>query len=219
MLTLKAEKRGVFGKALKDERSNGRLPVVIYGRKQEAVSYFVDTKEFNKVHREAGESSIINFQTEDGDHDVLIKAVDFNPVSGLAVHADFYTIEKGKKVEVEVPLVFEGEAPAVKNLGAVLVKVMHDLPIEAMPKDLPHDIKVDVSSLIGLDSQITVADLNIPAGVTVLVDGSEVVALTSEPEEEPAEEAPIDISDIEVEQKGKKDEEGEEGVGEENSDK
>ncbi|MEK7136165.1 MAG: 50S ribosomal protein L25 [Patescibacteria group bacterium] len=211
MLTLNAKKREVFGgKALKGARTAGQLPVIIYGRKQEATPYFVDLKEFNKIHREAGESTVIEFKTENTDLDVLIYAVDFNPVSGEAVHADLYAIEKGKKVEVEVPLVFEGESPAVENLSGVLVKVIHELSIEAMPKDLPHDIKVDISSLVDFDSQITVADLKIPAGVTVLVDEAEVIALVSEPKDEPVEEVAIDLADIEVEKKGKK--EDEEGV-------
>ncbi len=208
MLTLQAQKREVFGKALKEARNDGKLPVVIYGRKQVAENYFVDTKEFNKVYRAAGESTVIEFKTENGDHDILIKEVDHNPISGETVHADFYVIEKGKKVQVEVPLVFEGESPAMKNLNGVLVKVIHDLPIEAMPKDLPHDIKVDISSLVDFDSQITVADLKIPAGVEVMIEPEEVVVLVSEPKDEPVEEAPMDISAIEVEQKGKKEEEG-----------
>ncbi len=213
MLTLNAIKREAFGKALKQPRLEGKLPVVIYGRKQEAISYFVDLKDFNKIYREAGESTVIEFKSADGDNDVLIKAVDYDPVSGSPVHVDFYAIEKGKKVEVEVPLEFEGESLAVKNLGGVLVKVIHDLPIEAMPKDLPHDIKVDISSLVDFDSQITVADLKIPAGVTVMIDPEEVVALVSEPKDEPVEEVPVDISQIEVEQKGKKEDEGEEEAG------
>ncbi|OHA58247.1 MAG: hypothetical protein A2571_03250 [Candidatus Vogelbacteria bacterium RIFOXYD1_FULL_44_32] len=208
MLTLNAQKRETFGKKLEGARKDGKLPVVIYGPKEDASSYFVDTKEFNKVYREAGESTVIEFKTEAGDHDVLIKETDHNPISGEVIHVDFYVIEKGKKVEVEVPLVFEGESPAVENLAGILVKVIHDLPIEAMPKDLPHDIKVDISALVDFDSQITVADLVVPAGVTVLIDATEVVALVTEAKEEPVEAEPIDISTIEVEKKGKKDEEG-----------
>jgi large subunit ribosomal protein L25 len=211
MLTLNANKRDVFGKALVAARAAGRLPVVIYGPKQEATSYFVDTKDFTKIHKEAGESTVIEFKAEDGDHDVLIKTVDYNPVKGEIIHVDLYVIEKGKKVEVEVPLVFEGEAPAVKNLDGVLVKVMHELAIEAMPKDLPRELIVDISSLTDFESQITVADLKIPAGVTVLVEETEVVALVSEPKDEPVEEEPMDIGAIEVEQKGKKEEEGDAG--------
>ncbi|MDQ5957763.1 MAG: large subunit ribosomal protein [Patescibacteria group bacterium] len=208
MLTLNAEKREVFGKTLKFARKDGKLPVVIYGRKQEAENYFIDTKEFNKVYKEAGESTVIEFKTAAGDHDVLVKDADHDPISGEVIHVDFYVVEKGKKVEVEVPLVFEGESPAVKNLNGVLVKVIHDLPIEAMPKDLPHDITVDISGLVDFDSQITVADLKLPAGVTVMIEENEVVALVSEPKDEPVESEPVDISAIEVEQKGKKDEEG-----------
>lgn len=210
MLTLKAEPRSVFGKGLRKPRAAGQLPVVIYGRKQEALSFFVDNKEFTKIHKEAGESTVIDFKSEKGDLDVLIYGVDYHPVSGAIIHADLYVVEKGKKVEVDVPLTYVGESLAVKNAGGVLVKVMHELPIEAKPADLPHDIEVDISALTDLDSQITVADLKLPAGVTATVEAEEVVVLISEAKDEPVEEEPVDLSAIEVEKKGKKEEEGEE---------
>ncbi len=140
---------------------------------------------------------------------MLIKEVTFHPTSGQPIHADLYVVDKTKKLEVNVPLEFEGVAPAVKELNGIVLKVMHELAVEALPKDLPHDIKVDLEKLVALDSQILVKDLVLPAGVTALVDADEVVAAITVAEEEPVDETPIDLSAIEVEKKGKKEEEEE----------
>ncbi|MDQ3232139.1 MAG: 50S ribosomal protein L25, partial [Pseudobdellovibrionaceae bacterium] len=139
----------------------------------------------------------------------LLHEIDIDPVSGTPRHADFYVFEKGAKVKVEVPVEFEGVSPAVKDLGGTLVKVLHALEVEAMPKDLPHEIIIDISSLATFESQITVADVKLPSGVVAVQAPEEVVALVSAPREEVEEEsAPIDLDSIEVEKKGKTEEEG-----------
>jgi large subunit ribosomal protein L25 len=102
------------------------------------------------------------------------------------------------------------EAPAEKNLSAMIVKVMYELEIEALPKDLPHEITVDLSSLTDLDSRITVGDIKLPAGVKTDVDPEEVIASVSVAGEEvDEEEGSVDLSAIEVEKKGKTEEGGE----------
>lgn len=215
MLKLAVEKRDIFGKALKASRGEGKLPVAVYGQagkgaKTESHSYFVDTKIFSKVFKTAGESTMVTLESPEGDKDVLIKEVSFHPTSGLPIHADFYIVDKSKKIEVNVPLVFEGESPAIKEFAGIVMKVMHELPVEALPKDLPHDIKVDLTKLVALDSQILVSDLELPKGVESKVDVTEVVAAMTVAVEEPEAPAePIDLSAIEVEKKGKKEEEGE----------
>lgn len=207
MLKLDAKSRDSYGKDLERARKAGDLPAVFYGRKDEATAVFVNAKDFKRVLKEAGESSIISLKTPAGDKDVLIKEVAFHPTSGEPIHVDFYAIEQNKTLEVEVPLVFEGVSPAVKELGGTLVKVLHELPIEALPKNLPHDITVDISVLTDLDSQILVKDLKLPAGVELRIDADEVVAAITVAKEEEVVAEPIDISAIEVEKKGKKEEE------------
>jgi large subunit ribosomal protein L25 len=134
---------------------------------------------------------------------VLIHDVDHDPVTSAARHADFYAIEKGAKVEVAVPLTFINESPAVKA-GNNLVKVLHELEIEAAPADLPHAIEVDISVLANVGDQIHVRDIMLPKGVSLKVDADEVVALIQEVQEEKEEvAAPIDMDAIEVEKKGK----------------
>ncbi len=191
-------------------RKDGFIPAVFYGRKEASTPVYVSVKDFDRVFKEAGESTVITLKSESGDHDALIHDVDSDPLTGKVRHIDFYVIEKGKKVRVHVPVEFEGTAPAVKDLGGILVKVIHEIEIEAMPKDLPHNITVDVSSLVDFDSQIAAGDIKLPSGVDLITDKEEVVAMASKPKEEKEEDsAPIDLSSIEVEKKGKKEEEGE----------
>jgi len=192
-------------------RKGGNIPAVFYGAKEASTTISVPEIDFIKVWREAGESSIVTLKTPEGDHDALIQAIDLDPVSDKVRHVDFYVVEKGKKVKVHVPLEFEGASPAVKELGALLVKVLHEIEIEAKPADLPHEIVVSIDSLVDLESQILAKDIKLPAGVELVTGEDEVVALVSEAKEEVVEETgPIDLSAIEIsEKKGKKEEEGE----------
>ena len=194
-------------------RNKGKIPAVFYGRKEASTPIALSEVDFMKAWKEAGESSVLVLSGVGGEHEALIHDIDLDPVTGRVRHADFYVIEKGKKLKIKVPLEFTGVAPAVKELGGMLVKVLHELEIEAMPKDLPHEITVDVSSLVNFESQILAKDVKLPAGVDLVVDPEEVVALTAEAKEEVEEVAePVDLSAIEVEEKGKKKEEGEEGA-------
>jgi large subunit ribosomal protein L25 len=203
-LTLSTAAREAAAK-LDDVRAAGNIPAVIYGAGKDAVSIVVPEGEFIKVFREAGESTMIDLNTEGKTQQVLIQDVQTHPVSGNVLHIDFKVIEAGKAIEVTVPLEFIGESPAAKqNLGS-LTKVLHEVDIEVLPKDLPSEIQVDVSSLATLEDQILVKDLQVPAGVTVLTEAEEAVAVITAAKEE-EEEAPaeaIDFSQIEVEQKGK----------------
>lgn len=194
-------------------RNKGVLPAVVYGRKEEATPIAVDRKTFEKLYKKAGESTVITLKGLGEEKDALIHEVSVHPVTGEALHADFYAIAAGQTVTVSVPLSFDGESPAVKDLGGILTKVIHELEIECVPKDLPHSIHVDVTKLATLEDQIKVKDLSLPASAKVTIDPDEVVAMISVAKEEPIEEAPAtDLSAIEIsEERGKKEEEGEGG--------
>lgn len=207
-ITLNAEKREKIGKT-KGLRREGFLPAVFYGHKKEATPIKVKKIDFIKAWKNAGESTVIKLKTEEGDFDTLIKEVDIDPVTNEPRHADFYVFEKGHKVEISVPIEFEGTSRAVKELGAVLVKVMHEMKIKADPTNLPHTIKVNIESLVDFDSQITAGETKLPTGVELMENPDEIVAAVAKPKEEKEETAPVDLSTIEVEKKGKKEEEGE----------
>lgn len=214
MLSLTIEKRDAKAKP-EALRKTGKIPAIFYGPKEKTTSVIVSAPEFKKVWKKAGESSVIILKDAAGnEHEALIHEIDAHPLTGEPRHADFYVIEKGKKVKVAVPLIFDGVSPAVKDKGGILVKVRREIEIEAAPRDLPHDIKVDISKLIEFKDVIQAKDLVFPAGVELKINADEVVASVSEAKEE-VEEAPaaIDMTAIkEVGAKGKEAKEGEEGA-------
>lgn len=207
MITLNIEKREKT--TIHALNKAGKIPAVFYGPKEKSTPITVLLSEFTKVWKKAGESSVIILKEGNNEHEALIHALDVHPVNGTPRHADFYVIEKGKKVEVAIPLIFVGVSSAVKDKGGILVKVMHNLEIEAAAKDLPHDLTVDISALSELDSVIKAGDIKLPAGVSLKVSADEIIASIAEAKEEVEEVKPIDMSAIEVEKKGKEEKEGE----------
>ncbi len=213
MFSIKAKKRDADVK-LKSLREAGEIPAVFYGAGEASTSISVSKSEFKKVWRAAGESSAVKVSMDGKDVDVLIHEVQVDPVSSDAIHVDFLVIDMKKKIKVNVPLEFEGVSGAVKSGIGNLVKVLHEIEIEALPADLPHNLVVDISKLETLDNNVTVADIKLPAGVVAITPGTDVVAsVVAQVEEKEEEVAPVDLSAIEVsEKKGKKEEEGAEGA-------
>ncbi len=204
--TLPVEKRTERGKQLEKLRGAGKLPAIMYGPKEEPTPLTMDKVTFEKLFKQTGESSMIVLNGLKEPKEVLVHDVAFDPTRGGIVHVDFYAIEAGKEITIHVPLEFIGEAPALK-LGGTLTKVLHEIEVTCMPKDIPQHIDVDVSSLDDFVKQIHVKDLSIPKNVKIENDMEDVVALVQAVQEEV--EAPveaIDMDAIEVEKKGKTDE-------------
>ncbi len=210
MITLDIETRDVKVNP-KHVRNAGRVPGVYYGRGTASTNISVAKLPFAKALAEAGESTIVSLKLGKESIDALIHDVDLDPVTGEPRHVDFYIVSKDRVVEVAVPIEYIGEAP-VEKLGGVVMRVMHELEIEALPAALPHSIIVDISVLAKIGDHISVRDLKLPAGVTAVTPESETIVLAEAPREEKEEEVkPVDLSAIEVEQKGKKEEEAEDG--------
>lgn len=210
-LELTATKRTEMGNALVALRATGAMPAVIYGPKQEPVSITVDRRDFEKVFKKAGESTVVTITVDGKAIPTLVHDVDHDPVTNAVRHADFYAIVKGQKVEVEVPLVFVGESAAVKA-GANLVKTLHEIEVEADPMNLPHELSVDISLLAAIGDQVTAGQIKLPSGVVLVTDAEEIVAIAAAANEEVLDEpvAAVDMSAIETSvEKGKKEEEGE----------
>ncbi|MEI6660328.1 MAG: 50S ribosomal protein L25 [bacterium] len=207
MQTLKAMKRGKADK-LASMRNNGMIPAVVYGALVENTPISISSKEFEKVLKVAGESSSIVLDIDGGKKvDVLIHEVQDHPVRGYPMHVDFLAIDMNKPIQVNVPIEFTGVAAAEKSNTGTLVKVLHELHIEALPKNLPHSVSIDISGLAAVSDQVHVRDMIMPEGVTAITEADEVVALIAAMKSEKEEEsAPVDLSAIEVEKKGKKEE-------------
>jgi large subunit ribosomal protein L25 len=195
-------------RAPKELKKEGFIPAVFYGAKTPSTPVFIPFIEFKKVFSQSGEMATIALKTEAGVKNVLVQEVQRNPVKNTITHVDFYVVEKGQKVHVAIPLNFVGEAPATKT-GGVLVKVAHEIMVEGESQNLPHTIDVDVSVLVSSASVITAKDLSLPKGVVLYhVNEDDVLASISAQSEENLDEVKeVDLSAIEVEKKGKKEEE------------
>lgn len=188
-------------------RANGMVPAVVYGARVENTTISVSSIDFQKILKIAGETSTISLEIKDGKKvDVLIHEVQFDPLKGFPVHIDFLAVDMNKTVEVTIPLEFIGISEAEKNGLGVLVKVLHEVDVESLPKDIPQKLEVDLSVLKEIDSQIHVKDIKLPSGVKLITDEEEVVALISVAKEEKEEAGPVDITSVEIEKKGKKEE-------------
>lgn len=205
MTTLNAEARN---NALKNAeiRQAGNVPAVFYGFKRETTPISVRKIDFSKAFREVGETNTLTLVTPTGSFDALIHDIQHDPVTNEPIHVDFLAVDMTKEIEVDVPLEFIGDSAAVKA-GGVLVKSLHEVKVTGLPSKIPHNIEVDLSALSGMESVITLKDVRLPEGVSLVDDAENVVASMGVAKDEPVEAAPIDLSSIEVEAKGKKEEE------------
>lgn len=178
----------------------GHIPAVVYGPKQEPVSISLEEKVFDKIRREAGESTIVELSGLAEPIEVLIKEVDFDPVKLRMLHVDFYAFERGKDMTTTVVIELVGEAPAEKNNIGSVTKVLQEITVTCRPSALPSHIDVDISGMIDADSKITVADLPVLEGVVYEAEPEETVAVVSvakeEVDEDPEE---VDMDEVAVE--------------------
>jgi len=177
MLTLSARIRKDLGKRAKILRKKGILPGVLYGPKMKtAAPIEINLKEFEKIYKAAGESSLISLEVDKKKFLVLIHEVARDPLTDKLFHIDFYQPSLEKEVTVTLPLVFEGEALAVKDSGGTLVKNISEIEVKAFLQNLPHEIKVNIENLKTFADNIKILDLKLPEGVKVQRAAGEIVA-------------------------------------------
>jgi len=190
---LKVTERKVLGKQVKRLRREGILPCNIYGKDLKSTAVQVPEKDFLAVYKEAGETGLVDIELGDKKTPVLIHNMQKN-FRGQILHADFFQVNLKEKVKTMVPLEVVGEPKAVLDKIGILMNIISEVEVEALPAELPEKIEVNVEHLANIDEQITIADLKVPEGVTVLTDAEQVVAkigelVTKEAQEEAAAEA------------------------------
>jgi len=184
---LKATVRTVTGKKVKNLRKGGLLPSTIYGQGMEPISIQIVDKELEAIFKHAGESGLVDIILEEKVMPVLFRNPQYHPVVGNLLHVDCFKVNLKEKITTNVPLVYVGEAPAVKE-GKVLVEVLNEVEIEALPTDFPEKIEVDLAKLVNVESVITVADLVLDKSLLEIKnEPSQVIVKVEEPkvEEEP----------------------------------
>ena len=214
MLILKAKIRSAHGRKTEDLRKSGCLPAVLYGPGlKKNLDLEVDYKEFVNVFQETGRTSFLQLEVEEhlpkkpSVFLVLVNNIQKNPLTLALSHIDFYQPAATKEIKVKVPLIFEGEAGAVKDFGGTLVKNIQEIQVQALPQNLPHEIKVNLKTLDELEKSILVKDLVIPAGVKILKNPEEIIVQVMPPEEieeelaKPVEEKIDQVGAVEKEKK------------------
>lgn len=169
---LSAQKRTVTGRKVKQLRKQGILPANIYGKKVASRAVQVPLKTFTQVYAKSGETSLIELDVEGKTVPVLIHNIQYDPISSSPVHADFFQVDLKEKVVTKVPVVLTGEAPSVKDKIGVLLTLLTEIEVEALPTDLPDKIEVDTTSLAAVDQVIKVGDLKVANTVKVLTDAT-----------------------------------------------
>ncbi len=200
MLTLQTKNRDTLGKKVRTLRDEGLIPAELYGHGTDNLHLTVAEKEFNKVFKEAGESTVVVLKTDSqGDRNVLIHDIQEDPLTGMVMHVDFYEVRMDEKLTATVPLRFIGEAPAVKEKEGVLVRAIQELEVEALPADLPPEIEVDLAKLDDIGASIRVSDLAVSDKVKILVDAETVVVTVVPPVVEEVITGPVSVEEVKVE--------------------
>lgn len=176
-LELEVSKRDVTGKKVRFMRREGKTPAIIYGPKIESQPVMADAKKMGTVLRKAGGTDLISLTIEGSKAvKVLVREVQREPLTDKLLHVDFYQVDLTQKIKAEIPLVFVGEAPALKKKNTSIIHTMDSVEVEALPDHLPHNIEVDLTLLVDMDSAIHVKDLKVSKDVTILSDMESAIA-------------------------------------------
>lgn len=211
-VNIKAEPRSIIGKHVKKLRREGGLPAVIYGAGVDPIPVVLNAHEASRQLAHITSSQLITVEVEGKKHNVLVRERQRHPVRGELLHIDFQVVSMTQKIRTTTAIILEGEAPALAD-GLLLVTGQETLEIEALPRDLPESISVDVSNLREVGDQILVRDIQAPKGVEILTAPDLLVVHITAPaavpvEEELEEEAAA--GEPEVIERGKREEEEEE---------
>ncbi len=180
-IELNADMRTILGSKVKALRNSGFIPAVLYGKGQEVLNLQVPVKDFSKVLKEAGESTLVYVHVGKDTYPTIIHDVAKDPVKDNIIHADFYKVSLTEKIKTKVPVVFVGESPAVKDLAGIFVRNLNELEVEAFPQNLPHEISVNISSLKNFGDHVLVKDLNLGSDVKIEADADTILATVQEP--------------------------------------
>lgn len=183
-VTLKAERRSESGKGTARKlRASGKLPAVVYGADFETLSLVIDGHEAVQLfHSISVDNTLIQLEVEGESKPLptLVREIQTHPFRDDILHVDFYRVQTGVTVELEVPLVLVGTPEGVRDQGGVLDQVFYELPVACIPSAIPESLELDVSELEIGDS-LAVSDLDIPEGVEVLLESDRTLTAVGAP--------------------------------------
>lgn len=210
-IPMTAEHRTAVRRGLGALRRSGKLPAVLYGADKTPVTLQLNSREASRTLNRIVGTALIDLDVHGENHKALVREIQRNFVTDEILHVDFYEVAMDRVMRVYIPLRQVGVAPAVTLLGGILVRGLADIEIECLPGDLVSGIEVDLTVLKAIGDSIHVSDLLVPSTIKVLTHGDEQVArVTYASTEELTAEKPEVAAEVEVVEKGKKEEEGEE---------
>lgn len=206
-LILKADKRTVLGSKVKKLRRQGIVPANVFGKGIDSQAIQVSNVEFNRLYKEAGETSLIwvKIEGEEKERPTLVTSVAFNPMTGDKMHVDFHQVNLKEKVTANVPVEIIGESDLIKTNAAILSQSLNEIEIEALPTDIPENITFDISSLKAIGDHLNVSDAKVGAEVEIKTDPEQIVVSLQEPQKEevvPVVEVAEEITGAEVPAEG-----------------
>lgn len=187
-VALDLQERKVLHKGLKKLIREGMVPGVIHDHGKPSVPVMAEYRLIAKTYEKAGKHHPVDLTIGSRKETAIIKDVHYDPVKHLIRHVVFQAIRQDETVETEVPIVFVGEIPAEKA-GLMVITHLSHVAAEALPKDLPDELTVSTEGLAEINDKITVADLIIPSGVTVLTEPETLIASVEETKAQLSEES------------------------------
>lgn len=212
-ISLKCEKRKVLGRQVKKLRREGILPANIYGKEIKSQAVQLTRIDFMKAYQEAGETSLVELEVggKKPGLPVLIHSPQVDPVTGDFLHVDFHRVSLKEKVTTMIPVELVGKAPAAESGEGVLITILSELEVEALPTDLPDKFEVDISKLEKIDDAVRIKEIKVDKKkVAILANENQIVVKIEKPIEEEEvkpveEEAPVEgEAPVEKEKKGEK---------------
>ena len=166
-------------------RGEGKVPATVYGLGGDAVSVSVDWRELrHALTTEAGMNALINLEIDDHASELtIVKEMQRHPIKRSVLHIDFLRVSRDVAIEVEVPIVLEGEAEQVLREGGLFEQALFHLSVRAKPGSIPNELTLDISGLT-IGESLRVGDLTLPEGVETEVDAEEAVVIGQVPQVE-----------------------------------
>lgn len=175
-LPLTVAKRTISGKKVKKLRAQGKIPANVFGKNTKSMGVEVGGDLFAKIYDEAGETKVIELTVGDEKKPVLIQNVQVHPVTATILHVDFRQVDLREKIKAQIPIELTGESPVITEKSGVVLQLLNEIEVEALPTELPEKIEVDTTKLLKVGDVIIVSELSLPKSVAVLESpDSEVV--------------------------------------------
>ena len=169
ILKLKVKNRVIIGKKVKKMRSNGEIPIHMYGNKEASKSLSIEKKTIDTLLTTTGQNVAISLEIngESEENICLIRDVQRHPVTEEILHVDFLKVDINKKIQVNIPIATTGTASAVWQLGGTLLQSLQSISVQILPLNIPEKFILDISSLETFENSLFVKDVQNIEGIEI----------------------------------------------------